>query len=96
MAEKLIASLKAKESVFDNGQDSPGSYVIKSSFSVPEETRKEFNKLLGSVDFTSEDSFHGISLEKGGRRLEWTIEGWIESFGSTLEDQLEELRVQGV
>ncbi len=96
MAEKLIAGLKEKDSVFSEEKKNSGDYVIKSSFSVPDKAREEFTALLGSVEFTSDDSFHGITVEKGGRRLEWTIEAWLESFGSALEERLDELQEQSV
>jgi F-type H+-transporting ATPase subunit b len=96
MADKFIATLKEKKTDFVHKEDNSENYVVKSSFTVSEETREEFTSLLGPVEFTRDESFHGITLEKNGQRMEWTIEGWLESFASALEERLEELQEQSV
>ncbi len=68
-----------------------GSITVRSSFPLQDDARNELRELFGEVDFVHTEDFHGIQISADGRRLEWTIESWLDEYENHLKQSLDEL-----
>ncbi|MDX9801807.1 MAG: hypothetical protein RBT69_10780 [Spirochaetia bacterium] len=92
IAEKLITVIKKEDlSGIRGNSDSDKSEVV-SSFPLSDELKEQFREILGKPSFKESDSFHGITIEWEGKRIRWTIESWLEEFGSELKESLNEYK----
>ena len=64
--------------------------TVLSSYGLPDEIKEQLRELLPAADFSRSDDFHGLAIEAGGRRIAWTVEGWLDEFGAELERRLAE------
>lgn len=92
MARKMISKTGLEDKSLREAFQSEDEVMVISSFSMPEDLKKEFQDAVGKAKFSTTDEFHGVAVEAGGKRIAWTIETWLEDFGEEMEKRLSEAR----
>jgi len=78
-------------------------FRIISSFSIPDDMREEIKEIIGSrfqfrknIKFSvAEDMVYGVELRIDGRKLSWTLEGYLEALKDRLALAFEQLEEPG-
>lgn len=98
IARKFIAQLKAMApaDVARLRSDTQIPPVLRSSFEISEQGRKELQKAveqeLGAVTVrfeTAPDLVCGVELATQGHKLSWNIQDWLRSFERSLQEALD-------
>lgn len=64
--------------------------TVLSSYELPAKLKEQLRELLPETSFKRSEKFHGLAIEAEGRRIAWTIEGWLDEFGEELKRRLDD------